>query len=80
LFISNATEEDINLLHKNVSDKVRAFRTKQNMSQLELALTIGLKSAAFFGNAENNINGKHFNIEHIYKIAKALNLDMKEFF
>jgi putative transcriptional regulator len=80
LFISNATEEDINLLHKNVSDKVRAFRTKQNMSQLELALTIGLKSAAFFGNAENNTNGKHFNIEHIYKIAKALNLDMKEFF
>jgi transcriptional regulator with XRE-family HTH domain len=80
LFISNATEEDIDLLHKNVSNKVRAFRTEQNMSQLELALTIGLKSAAFFGNAENNTNGKHFNIEHIYKIAKALNLDMKEFF
>ena len=80
MFISNATEEDIDLLHKNVSDKVRAFRTEQNMSQLELALTIGLKSAAFFGNAENNTNGKHFNIEHIYKIAKALNLDMKEFF
>ena len=80
MFISNATEEDIDLLHKNVSDKVRAFRNKQNMSQLELALMIGLKSAAFFGNTENNTNGKHFNIEHIYKIAKALNLDMKEFF
>jgi len=80
LFISNATEEDIKLLHKSVSNKVRAFRTAQNISQLELALTIGLKSAAFFGNAENNTNGKHFNIEHIYKIAKALNKDMKEFF
>lgn len=80
MFISNATEEDINILHKKVSNKVRTFRTEQNMSQLELALTIGLKSAAFFGNAENNTNGKHFNIEHIYKIAKALNKDMKEFF
>lgn len=80
MFISNATEEDIKLLHKSVSNKVRAFRTAQNISQLELALTIGLKSAAFFGNAENNTNGKHFNIEHIYKIAKALNKDMKEFF
>lgn len=49
------------------------------MSQLELALTIGMKSGAFFGNAENNINGKHFNIEHIYKIAKALDVPIVSF-
>jgi len=74
LFISNATDEEINHLHKTISNNIKTYRTAQNISQLELALTIGMKSGAFFGNAENNTNGKHFNIEHIYKISKALNI------
>jgi len=48
----------------------------EEIAQLELALTMGMKSGAFFGNAENNTNGKHFNIEHIYKISKALDIPM----
>lgn len=80
VFWSNATEEEINNLHQQVSTKVKELRLKNEMSQLELALTIGLKSGAFFGNAENTTNGKHFNIEHIYKIAKALKVPMSVFF
>jgi transcriptional regulator with XRE-family HTH domain len=76
LFISNASDEEITQLHKSISDNIKTHRVAKNISQLELALTIGMKSAAFFGNAENNTNGKHFNIEHIYKIAKALNIPM----
>lgn len=76
MFLSNATEEEIELLHNRVSKNVKYYRLKKGMSQLELALTIGMKSAAFFGNAENNTNDKHFNIEHIYKISKALNVSM----
>jgi len=34
--------------------------------------------SVFFDNAENNTNGKHFNIEHIYKILKALGIPMSE--
>ena len=74
MFISNASDEEIALLHKTISQNIKAHRTAKNISQLELALTIGMKSAAFFGNAENNTKGKHFNIEHIYKIAKALDV------
>ncbi len=79
MFFSNATDEEIELLHKFISENVKKYRLEKNMSQLELALTIGMKSAAFFGNAENNTNGKHFNIEHLYKISKALNVPMKNF-
>jgi hypothetical protein len=39
-----------------------------------------MKSGALFSNAENNTNGKHFNIEHVYKISKALNLPIVNFF
>ena len=74
LFTSNASDEEIAQLHKTISNNIKTHRINQNISQLELALTIGMKSGAFFGNAENNTNGKHFNIEHIYKIAKALDI------
>jgi len=76
VFISNATPQEIEKLHRTISRNVRRYRMEKNLSQLELALTIGLKSAAFFGNAENNTHGKHFNIEHLYKIAKALEMPM----
>jgi transcriptional regulator with XRE-family HTH domain len=77
LFTSNASEEEIHQLHKTISNNIKNHRVSKNISQLELALTIGMKSGAFFGNAENNTNGKHFNIEHIYKIAKALEVPME---
>ncbi|TKI68647.1 helix-turn-helix transcriptional regulator [Sulfurimonas crateris] len=80
MFLSNASEEEIELLHKHISKNVKHYRLEREMSQLELALTIGLKSGAFFGNAENNTNYKHFNIEHIYKISKALNIPIAKFF
>jgi transcriptional regulator with XRE-family HTH domain len=78
LFISNATEEEILELHKTISRNIKQHREAKNISQLELALTISMKSAAFFGNAENNTHGKHFNIEHVYKVAKALDVSMAE--
>lgn len=39
MFLSNATEEEIQLLHKQVSNNVKHYRLEKNMSQLELALT-----------------------------------------
>jgi len=74
LFTSNASEEEIAQFHNTISNNIKTHRINQNMSQLKLALTIGMKSGAFFGNAENNTNGKHFNIEHIYKIVKTLDI------
>ena len=80
MFTSNATDEEIKVLHQYISNTVKKARESKGMSQLELSLTIGLKSAAFFGNAENNTRDKHFNIEHIYKISKALEIPMSQFF
>ena len=79
MFTSNATDEEIKALHQYISNSVKKARELKGMSQLELSLTIGLKSAAFFGNAENNTRDKHFNIEHLYKISKALEIPMSQF-
>ena len=77
---SNASESEILEFHKKVADNIRDFRANAGISQLDLALEIGIKSVAFYSNCENLRYGKHFNLEHIYKIAKALNIDIKELF
>lgn len=78
MFIANADEEEIRNFYKTISNNVKKYRTEKNMSQLELALTIGQKGNAFYNYAENCTNNKHFNLEHLYKIAKALEIDVCE--
>ncbi len=80
MFTANADEEEINNFYKVVSGNVKKYRNEKNMSQLELALTIGQKGNAFFNYAENNTKNKHFNLEHLYKIAKALDIPISRFF
>lgn len=77
---SNDDESEILQFHKKLADNVRKARESAGISQLDLALEIGIKSAAFYSNCENLRYGKHFNLEHIYKIAKALKIDIKELF
>lgn len=77
---SNADDEEIVRFYEGVSCAVRRLREARGISQLELALEIGIKSVAFYSNCENNSYGKHFNLEHIYKLAKALGVPLSEFF
>ncbi|MCX2717210.1 helix-turn-helix transcriptional regulator [Helicobacter sp. MIT 21-1697] len=78
--LSNATQEEVLEFYKRVSSKIRILREERGISQLELALDIGIKSIAFYSNCENNRYGKHFNLEYCYKIAKSLNVNIREFF
>jgi transcriptional regulator with XRE-family HTH domain len=78
VFIANADDEEIREFYKTISNNVKKYRIEKKMSQLELALTIGQKGNAFYNYAENNTNNKHFNLEHLYKIAKALEIDVSE--
>ena len=65
---------------QKISANIRKIRKEKGVTQLDLALTIGFGAVTFFTNAENCQKDKHFNIEHIYKIANALKVDVVEFF
>lgn len=78
MFISNVDDEEIRRFYQVVSKNVKKIRNEKRMSQLELSLTIGQKGNAFYNYAENNTNNKHFNLEHLYKISKALDVDICE--
>ena len=76
----NLNDDEIKQFYSLVSANVKKYRLEKGMSQMELGLEIGIKSVAFFSNCESIRYNKHFNIEHIYKIAKALDRDLCDFF
>ena len=55
--------KDLTKLKQIIKETV-CDKQPQRISQLEIALTIGIKSVAFYSNCENNNNNKHFDIEH----------------
>ncbi len=75
-----ATEKEISIFKQKISDNIKKIRQEKKYSQLEVALSIGQKSSGFYANAENNSHDKHFNLVHLYKIAKLFEVDMVKFF
>ncbi len=71
---------DIDELYKLIGKNVAKYRTKANMSQLELSLEMGNKSSSLVSAAELYANKRKFNIAQLHKIAKILNIDICEFF
>ncbi len=74
------TDKEIQEFHKKIAANIRKIRKEKGISQLDLALTIGHKSMSTIGKIEAGLENKHYNIEHLYKIAKALDVDICEFF
>ena len=74
------SEEQIVNFYKLVGSNVKRIRVAKGMSQLDLALALGLKSVGLVSVAEVYYNSKHFNLEHLYKIAAVLECDICEFF
>lgn len=66
--------------YKLIGNNVKRIRMEKNLSQLELAIMIGQRSTSFYSNCENYKNKEHFNLEHLFLIANALNIDLSEFF
>ena len=73
------TEKELDDFYVLIGNNVKRIRKERGISQLDMALTIGYKSASFFGKAELCSDSKHFNLEHLYRLAKALKIDVREF-
>ncbi|NCD13355.1 MAG: XRE family transcriptional regulator [Epsilonproteobacteria bacterium] len=71
---------DIEHIHQQIGKNVAKFRKERNMSQLDLSLKLGHKSVSIVASAERFYKRKHFNIEHLIRIASILNIDICEFF
>jgi transcriptional regulator with XRE-family HTH domain len=74
------SDEEIQLIYKLIGDNVKHYRMQKEMSQLAMSYEMGYKSVSLVSAAELCNDGKHFNIEHLYKISKILNVPITQFF
>lgn len=65
-------ELDIDKVHQQIGKNIAELRKAKNISQLELSLKLGHKSVSIVASAERFYNKRHFNIEHLIKIAHIL--------
>lgn len=74
------SQTDIDTFYRTIGVNVMRIRKEKGMTQLDLALAIGLKSVGLISVAEIYHNKKHFNLEHLYKIAIVLDVSVTDFF
>ena len=73
---SNLVEfiEEPEEFYKMISQNVKKLRQKYKYTQLDFSANIGFNSVSFYCDCENNKNGKHFNLLHIVRISKFLDI------
>jgi len=74
------TDDKMIEIYKNIGQNVKRIRSEKKISQLALSLAIGHKAVGTVSMAEICHNNKHFNIEHLTKIADVLDVDICDFF
>jgi len=79
-YYSDISDEQIKEIYLRIVKNIKRIRISKNISQEKVALSMGFTTATFYTNAENLKRGKHFNLEHLIKIAYVLEIDIKELF
>lgn len=77
---ADITDDNIQHVYKQIANNIKEIRTSKKVSQSDISLSMGFTTPTFYTNAENCKQDKHFNLEHIIKIANYLNVDIMEFF
>ncbi len=80
--MKDTTITDTNMMdvYKKIGSNVKEIRKSKGVTQLKLALAMGFKAVGTVSLSELCIQGKHFNIEHLVKIADILEVDVRDFF
>lgn len=73
-------EKEIEILLINIVEKVKKERKKRNISQLKLSNILGFQSPNYIAKIETKKHNVYYNISHLYKIAKAFDMELKDFF
>lgn len=76
---TSITDKKMLGIYKKIGQRVKEIRTEKGVSQLALAMAIGHKAVGTVSMGELCLNNKHFNIEHLFKIAEVLEVNVCEF-
>ena len=68
--------EEILSMYKIIGLNVKKYREESGLSQLQLSYAMGYKSVSLVSAAELANDGKHFNLEHLYKISRIFDIEL----
>ena len=74
------SEEEMSKFYRCIGKNVKKIRQQKGLAQMELGLALGHTGVGTISVSEIYYNKKHFNLEHLYKIAHILEVDICEFF
>jgi transcriptional regulator with XRE-family HTH domain len=80
IYTDELNENYVKDIYINIGKNVKKFRKEKKLSQLDLSYLMGYKSVTIISCCEICHKNYHFNIEHIAKIAKILDINICEFF
>lgn len=72
--------KQLELFYKKIGENVKNIRTKKGFTQLKLANAMGYDSVGHIAKAEIYKYDKKFNLEHLFKIAKILDVCIEDLF
>lgn len=73
-------DNEIKLLLDEIVEIVKTERKRRDISQLQLANILGFQSPNYVAKIETRKHNVSYNIGHLYKIAKAFDMEITELF
>lgn len=74
------TEEEIDDFYRKIGRNVKRIRESRGLTQLQLSQILGHRSVSLVSLAEIYHERRHFNLEHLLRISRALDVDICDFF
>ena len=74
--LEQEAEAYLNIISKNVEK----IRESKGMTKLDVSRELGFMYPDHYSRMELRANGKHFNIKHLYKLSKILDVPIGSFF
>ena len=62
-----------------ISQNIEKIREEKGMTKLDVSRKLGFMVADYYSKMELRANGKHFNLKHLYKLSKILNVPITDF-
>ncbi len=62
-----------------ISKNVERIRESKGITKLDVSRELGFMYPDHYSRMELRSNGKHFNLKHLYKLSKILNVELSEF-
>ncbi len=72
-------EQEAEAFLDTISKNVERIREAKGMTKLDVSRELGFMAPDHYSRMELRANGKHFNLKHLYKLGKILDVPVSEF-